>query len=394
MKKLLKQILVLGIGGVLSLSSVIVGFASELSAPKEFYGTTHFGIELSGIYTPIPVLTLNWNPVSDAEGYEVWCRDTGGNDFYSDWYISQNVSITTAEEWIIDGNLQVKVRAYGNGGYSSYTDTITFIGSVGIADGPTSPSGTSNTGWVEDNSGWWYQRTDGSYPVNQWEMINGLWYHFNGSGYMQTGWINDGEKYYYLDSSGVMLTNCTTPDGYVLDSNGVWTDHISSSTNDMFDIYKDILYDNFPTKTIGDSRFALFDINKDGTKELLRLFGTGGAYSASYIYYYKDGEIIESERINGIEGYITAKNAVTTYSSHDSQTYQSMYTLENSGLVEIDSLASTYTVVNGLEWGDKYTHNNKNIIQKEYEKINEEYEKASLITFYEVSDENIKKYVK
>ena len=39
---------------------------------------------------------------------------------------------------------------------------------------------------------WWYQRADGSYPMNCWEKINDVWYHFDLSGWMQTGWIEIG----------------------------------------------------------------------------------------------------------------------------------------------------------------------------------------------------------
>lgn len=392
MKKLFKEIMVLGIGCVLSLSSVTVGFASELSTPQEFYGTTHNGIDIDGLYTPIPVLTLNWNSVSEADGYEVWCRDmTEGNDFYSDWYISQNVSVTTAEEWIIDGYLQVKVRAYGSNGYSDYTDTITFLGGEGITNGPTSHSEIFNTGWVQDNSGWWYQRTDGSYPVSQWELIDSLWYHFNDFGYMQTGWIQDNGNWYYLDETGKMLSNVIV-DTYRLDENGVWVDNISTVSNNMYDMYKSILYENFPTNSLrGESLFALFDINKDGTKELLLKYG-GGAYMGSNVYYFKNGEIIKSEEIFGISGYINAEKAITTYSSHTSQIYQGKDILGNEGLTEIDSLGWNAFVSD--EKDIKYTHNNNSITKKEYETLEKEYEKATPITFYEVSEENIDKYVK
>lgn len=27
--------------------------------------------------------------------------------------------------------------------------------------------------WKQDNTGWWYQNDDGSYPVNSWKEIDG-----------------------------------------------------------------------------------------------------------------------------------------------------------------------------------------------------------------------------
>lgn len=57
--------------------------------------------------------------------------------------------------------------------------------------------------WKQDNTGWWYQEDNGSYPTNSWKWING--------------------KCYYFDSNGYMLANTTTPDGYTVDSTGAWT---------------------------------------------------------------------------------------------------------------------------------------------------------------------------
>ena len=36
--------------------------------------------------------------------------------------------------------------------------------------------------WKQDNTGWWYQNDNGSFPVNQWAQINGSWYYFDASG--------------------------------------------------------------------------------------------------------------------------------------------------------------------------------------------------------------------
>lgn len=46
----------------------------------------------------------------------------------------------------------------------------------------------SNTqGWMKDNTGWWYQYSDGSYPVSAWRKIDGNWYYFDSNGY----WVDD-----------------------------------------------------------------------------------------------------------------------------------------------------------------------------------------------------------
>ena len=77
--------------------------------------------------------------------------------------------------------------------------------------------------WQKNNTGWWYQNDDGSYPKNQWKKINGKWYRFDENGYMQTGWFKNGNTYYYLKSNGAMAIDEWVEDGkYYVDSNGHW----------------------------------------------------------------------------------------------------------------------------------------------------------------------------
>ena len=62
--------------------------------------------------------------------------------------------------------------------------------------------------WRSDNIGWWWQNDDGSYPANCWQWIDGN---------------NDGTaECYYFNPSGYCLMGTTTPDGYIVDSNGAW----------------------------------------------------------------------------------------------------------------------------------------------------------------------------
>ncbi len=62
--------------------------------------------------------------------------------------------------------------------------------------------------WQSNETGWWWQNDDGSYPTNSWQWLDGN---------------NDGTaECYYFDGSGYMLANTTTPDGYSVDGNGAW----------------------------------------------------------------------------------------------------------------------------------------------------------------------------
>jgi peptidoglycan/xylan/chitin deacetylase (PgdA/CDA1 family) len=58
-------------------------------------------------------------------------------------------------------------------------------------------------GWHEDDSGKWYQNTDGTYFVSGFQEIDGDTYSFDENGYIQTGWISVGSKDYYFDENGI-----------------------------------------------------------------------------------------------------------------------------------------------------------------------------------------------
>ena len=100
----------------------------------------------------------------------------------------------------------------------------------------------AQAGWIQSGSRWWYRHADGSYTRNNWEMINGSWYYFDGAGWMVTGWLKLGNNWYYLNpgngamvtgwlqlgstwyymnGSGAMETDTWIGNSYV-DANGVW----------------------------------------------------------------------------------------------------------------------------------------------------------------------------
>lgn len=98
--------------------------------------------------------------------------------------------------------------------------------------------------WIKDQTGWWFSMTDGNYPMDQWGMIRGTWYHFDKRGYMQTGWLLDTDgrwyylqedgamasskwvldqnKWYYMMENGAMAVNTMVPGFYQIGADGVW----------------------------------------------------------------------------------------------------------------------------------------------------------------------------
>ena len=93
-------------------------------------------------------------------------------------------------------------------------------GSTGTMKAVTS-SGTQGS-WIHDEKGWWFRKTDGTYPKSGWTKLtwqgNSYWYYFNADGYMDMGWLDWNSKRYYLNpmigtNSGRMFTGWQQIDG-------------------------------------------------------------------------------------------------------------------------------------------------------------------------------------
>lgn len=94
----------------------------------------------------------------------------------------------------------------------------------------------------------WCLENENGQLVTGWNQVGDYWYYLKPNGVMSTGWIQDNGKWYYLDSTGRMLigwqkidnkdycfapngalyVSCITPDGYIVDSKGVWINSLVS----------------------------------------------------------------------------------------------------------------------------------------------------------------------
>ncbi len=85
-----------------------------------------------------------------------------------------------------------------------YGDTKALLDYGFALKGTGSSNLTANAlnGWVQSGDKWYYYRQDGTMACNYWVKTN--------------------DKWYYLGSDGVMLKDTVTPDGYRLDTSGVW----------------------------------------------------------------------------------------------------------------------------------------------------------------------------
>ena len=65
--------------------------------------------------------------------------------------------------------------------------------------------------WKQNETGWWWQEEDGSYPVDTWKWLDG-----NGDGISEC---------YYFNHVGYLVTGTTTPDQYQVNEDGAWTEN-------------------------------------------------------------------------------------------------------------------------------------------------------------------------
>ena len=86
-------------------------------------------------------------------------------------------------------------------------------------------NGDMKTGWQSINGKWYFLDSVNGDMKSDWQLINGKWYFLDSvNGDMKTGWQQIRGKWYYMNPvNGDCLMNTTTPDGYTVDENGVWT---------------------------------------------------------------------------------------------------------------------------------------------------------------------------
>lgn len=189
-----------------------------------------------------------WDQVEYAKQYQVYLyRD----DSKIAEIKTKNTKYNFKSKMMVEGSYTFRVKAlkknnsYVDSNWSEYSDEmyinaayIEFLENGGVIDTQNSGPGaaaagqtTSDTGvvytpgWIQDESGWWYRNSDGTYPVNAWLQEGGNWYYFNEQGYMVTGWFDWNGNRYYCGESGAMYSGESTIDGmiYRFDQSGALT---------------------------------------------------------------------------------------------------------------------------------------------------------------------------
>ena len=85
--------------------------------------------------------------------------------------------------------------------------------------------------WKQNEKGWWYEYSDGTYLQNQWLQNdqNGNWYWLGSDGYAAIGWTQINGKWYYFDENAVMRTGLQT----ITNTEGVTNTYYFTSSGEM-----------------------------------------------------------------------------------------------------------------------------------------------------------------
>ena len=79
------------------------------------------------------------------------------------------------------------------------------------------------TGWFKDKGLWYYLKPDDGVMATGLLDVDGTRYYLNSSGAMETGWKQLNGNWYYFQVNGSLLRNGTTPDGYKVNQDGIWS---------------------------------------------------------------------------------------------------------------------------------------------------------------------------
>jgi len=84
-------------------------------------------------------------------------------------------------------------------------------------------NGAMKTGWFQDNGRKYYLDTENGQMATGLYKVDDQSYYFDANGAMQTGWKQLNGNWYYFQTNGSLLRNGTSPDGYKLNADGIWT---------------------------------------------------------------------------------------------------------------------------------------------------------------------------
>lgn len=245
----------------------------------------------------------------------------------------RNTATSKYSKWIkVEGSLQVTQEDIDESNRHEI---------INPSSDEASKTTTTSGRWMQNQRGWWWQEIDNSYPYNAWKEIDGGWYYFDAEGYivygwqeingnkyyfdpekgtmkkgwvefttnewyyfdpstgaMYTGWHIINDKYYYFaNDTGKLYVNTYTPDGFKVDSDGVYTGE-----------HKDNVYDKYTFTTQIDV-YEVENVNYNATTYTME---------ATLSSQPMPGSVIASK---GSDGEYTFYKVVASYPGKNIKTY-------------------------------------------------------------------------
>ena len=166
------------------------------------------------------------------------------------------------------------------------------IGSIFIGIALTAAMSVSSFAgqWKLDDTGWWYQNDDGTYPAAEWKWIDGNvdgtaeCYYFYSDGYMAYSNEIDG---YHVNSDGQWIVNSVVQKrGLSASVSGISSDAEAAAA-----AYRNVLLNKtWNSRGVEARQFALADINNDGILEMSVVSDEGWDDMVnSFLYYNSTG---------------------------------------------------------------------------------------------------------
>ena len=148
------------------------------------------------------------------------------------WYRHQDGSYTKSDFEVINGQTYYfDANGYMVTGWQKINDKDYYFNESGamVTDAWIGNYYVDSNGlwtpdqWIVSNGKYWYRHQDGSYTINDFEVINGQTYYFDGNGYMVTGWQKINDKDYYFNESGAMVTDAWVGNYYLQEDGSMAT---------------------------------------------------------------------------------------------------------------------------------------------------------------------------
>ena len=178
------------------------GFADHIGIVESVSGNTVNTIEgNSGSPSAVRRRSYAWNHWQ-IKGY---ARPNYGSGSVSSSSGSKSVAEVAQEvingQWGTgeDRKARLSASGYDYNAVQAKVNAILSSESVGSTE-------VQETGWLKNETGWWYRNEDGSWPADQWLKLYDYWYLFDEDGYAYANrWVYRDGKWYYFDSACRMV---------------------------------------------------------------------------------------------------------------------------------------------------------------------------------------------